>query len=58
MMLDLRLFDTFGPGDVAALPKKLRQAVTADRKALVTAELRRDAAKAAHCKGSLFGTAA
>ncbi|BCA57716.1 hypothetical protein [Sphingomonas sp. HMP6] len=43
-MLNMRLFDPFAPADVAALPKKLRDAVIADRAAVVTEELRRTAA--------------
>lgn len=39
--IDLRRFDTFTPAEVTALPRTLRRAVIADRKARVTAALRR-----------------
>lgn len=40
-MTTLTRFDTFSPTEVAALPKSLRREVIADRKARVTAALRR-----------------
>lgn len=39
--LDLTRFDTFTAGEIAALPKRLRLAVIADRKRRTTAALRR-----------------
>ena len=42
-MLNMRLFDPFSPSDIAALPKKLRGAIIADRTAVTTEELRRNA---------------
>ena len=43
-MLNMRLFDPFSPSDIAALPKKLRGAIIADRTAVTTEELRQNAA--------------
>lgn len=40
----LTRFDTFKPAEIAALPKRLRREIIADRKRRVTAALRRVAA--------------